>query len=501
MSSSSEMHPAIGEVRAREANDLGAWILTLDHRRVAKLYALVIGLALVFGAFLSIGLGLQGLAGKSSGLDAQHYRELYSMHGLVMVFLVALPAIPAVLGNAWLPEMLGVERMAWPRVNVLAFHLFASGALVVAIASLVSPADVGWSFDLPFAASNSASVAWCVMGVIVVATSFALSSANVLATIVESRIRARGRLDLPLFAWSLGASALVQAIASPILIAVLALLIAQRFGAADVFSAGVAADVRFGDWFWFWGHPALCAMLLAAVGLVSELLEDERAPRRAADRTAIACIAAITVFAFTSWGVHLASRYTAATRGVSFSALSLASGAPFVVLALGWWKSMRERSIELTTATCYAMSFMVLAAVGGMAGMFLGVLPTGAYLANTSFSTAQFHYLVVGGTLVALLGGLHRAWSTWFGVALNEGRGKLACALVFVGVNLAFFPSFVLGYLGQPAREGRLVADASWLGVISAAGSFVLVLALLYAAWNLVASLFAERALEPERAP
>lgn len=470
------------------------WLFTHDHRRLALLYAIVIGLSLVVGTSLSIGLSLQPLAAHGAGTNADEYRRLYSMHGLVMVFLVALPAIPGVLGNWLLPELVGAERMAWPRLNLLAFHLLLAGCALFLVAFLAAPVDTGWSFDVPFSVTSNASLSWGLLGVLVIGVSYACNAANLLATLVTSRKGARGWNELPTFAWSLGLASLVQLLAVIALAGAVVILLAQRSGATDLLgSSKPAGDVRFSGWFWLFAHPALTGALLCAIGAVSEIIAAHTSHSTVARRSTVFSLLAITIFSCASFGVHTLGREASPEFAAVSSALALVSGIPFTAIVIRWWTTLWQGPLRATTALCYALCFIVFLVVGGLGGMFLAVLPTGLYLQNTTFATAQFHYLVGGGLLTALLAGVYHVWPRWFGVQVHESSGRAACALLFVGVNLAFFPYFLIGYQSVPRRGGEVLESASHWSWVSAVGSVLVVTALALAGWNLIATLLRER--------
>lgn len=474
------------------------WLFTLDHRRLALLHAIVIGLALVAGVFLAAGLAIQPIAGRGGGVSSESFRNVYSMHGLALTFLVALPAIPTVLGNWLLPERAGVEGMAWPRLNLLSFHLLASSALLFVIAFLAAPVDTGWTFDAPFSVTSTSNVAWSALAIVCAALSFACSGANTLATLIASRFGGGGGRawsQLPLSAWAFGASALVQTLAAPVLVIAMTLLIAQRAGASDVLGAtNIAADVAFAKWFWAWGHAALSAMALGIVGIISEVVDAhaggaERAPSRAA----IVSVISLAVCSFAGFGVHVLGR-GASGASVADSALVLLAGTPLGVLVALWVVALSRRTRPASAALAYALSALVCLVTGALAGVFLAMLPTGVYLQNTTFATGQLHFVALGGTLCAFLAGVHHLWPRWFGVPVRESAGLGSCLLVFAGLNLAFLPQLVLGYLGQPRRSTTLLTGPSWLAIVSALGAALVICGLLYAGWSLLASVAQKRA-------
>ncbi len=484
---------AIPANAARREPGSELWLFTQNHRRLAWMYAIVIGLTLIVGTVLAIGLGLQPIAGRGAGADAESYRRLYSMHGLVMVFLVALPAIPGILGNWLLPERLGVSEMAWPRLNLLAFHLLLIGCLFFLVAFFATPLDSGWNFAIPFALKSQTSIAWGMLGIVFVASSFATSGANVVATVIASRSAQKTWVSLPFFAWALAAAGLVQALVTPLLLATLAMLFAQRSGASDVF-ATAGADVQFDRWFWCWAHPALTAMLLGAVAVIGDVFSEQEGERKPASLASVLSVIAIALLAFAGFGAHLLGRGHAAAVDTAFSALVLAAGVPFAVLVVEWATTFSMGSARVTTALGYAIAAVVALVAGGMAGAFLVAGPTGTQLENTSFVPAQLHFLVVGGTLGALLAGLHQVWPRWFGVPVREGWGLFACFLFHVGVYLAFVPLCVQGYLGQPRRSIEVVTGNQQLSWLGAAGAALIVAALALCAWNLLVTVLDSRA-------
>lgn len=483
-------HPTAG-AKPRGGRELA--FFSQDHRRLAWAYAIVIGLALIVGIVLAVGLALQPLAGRDAATDATNYRQLYTMHGLVMVFLVALPALPGIVGNWLLPEKLGVDEMAWPRLNLLALQMLVIGGACFLVAFFATPLDTGWSFGLPFALESTSSVAWGLLGIVFVGASLATQGANIVATVVTSRVQGRCWSDLPFFGWALGAAGLVQALVTPVLLVALALLFAQRSGASDVFSAG-GADVAFDQWFWFWAHPAFGSMVLASLAVIGEVVGEHGDRPKGASAASVLSIAALTVFSFGGWGIHVLGRGDGQAFDVASSGLVLVSGVPLVVLIVDWVMTLARGEARGTTALGYAATSTTAFVLGALAGAFCVVLPTGAYLADTSFPTGAMHFLVVGGVLGALFAGVHHLWPRWFGVPVREGWGKFACFLYFVGMVLAFVPLCVRGYLGQPRRTlDVVVADERW-SWYAIAGAIVLFGGVTFALWNLLRTMLDSRA-------
>ncbi|MCY2959863.1 MAG: cbb3-type cytochrome c oxidase subunit I [Planctomycetota bacterium] len=463
------------------------WLFTLDHRRLARAWAAVTAVVLVAGVVLGLGLAFQPLADAGA---VETFRRMYTMHGLALVALVVLPAIPGVLGNALLPESCGVEGMAWPGLNRLAFHIHLFGVALFLVAFSVAPADTGWSFDAPFAFGSASSLAWSVAGLLTVGVASACSGANLVATFVESRLKNRGNLDVPLFAWALAAGGLVQVLAAPFLCVAAVLLVAQRAGAADVFASGVAIDVSYAQWFWAWAHPAMGAAVIAALGLVDDVVTRHAGGRAPASRSLVLCILALAVLAFAGSPVHWIGRTNSPADSLSASALALAAGVPFAGLVAGWIATLGSASPRPTGALCAAATAIVLFTCGALAGLFAASVPAGALLQQSSFASAQLHFSGLG-VVAALYAGLLQVSPDWFGVPVREGQGRGASALILAGTLATFVPKLVLGAQGQPSRTLEILAGGEALTLASAVGGIVLALGLGLAAWSIVGAFLA----------
>lgn len=461
-------------------------LFTLDSARLARAFALVVGLAFVIGAFLAVGLAVRPI-GDASAQSADDLRRLYSLHGLVMVFLVAVPVVPAVFGNALLPRLLGLEGMAWPRANLLSFQLFLVGFLVFVTSAVVAPSDAGWSLDTPFSLTHGSGLWWMGVGISILCAATLCSCANLVATFWSGEA-CRANAPRNLFTWSLVVGSLAQAAAAIVLAGALFLLLAERAGASSLWTGRVEPSASFASWFALAMNGALGATIVFALGLASEVVEGGRGVRRRADTTAVACLAAAAVASFAGFGVHLPGRDASLAGAVGSSALALASGIPFVILFARFWHTLADGSVQLGGAVSWAIAGLALSCTGGVAAVALAVLPTSVWLEHTSYATGVTHLLFAGGVVSVALAGIHHVWRDWFDVEPPQGTSRLACVLYFVGANLAFLPQLVLGVAGVARRGGPSIAgDAVWNNV-SAAGGLVLGAALILVGWNLTRS-------------
>lgn len=467
-------------------------LFSSDHRRIAWSFAILCGLALVVGLSLALGLSLRPL-GDGARQSEDELRTLYTLHGIVMVFLVALPVVPGVFGNALLPRLLGVDAMAWPRLNLLSLHLFLVGVVVFVGAALASPPDTGWTLDAPFSITHGSGVWWSAIGITFLCASTACASANVVATFWSGSARAAAA-PKSLFAWSLVVAAIAQAFAAVVLAGVLFLLVAERAGASSLWAGNVAAGASYAAWFWLALHVALGAGLVLALGLVFEVVGGSRDERGSADRLSVACLVAVVVSSLFGFGVHLPGRDASAAGALAASALALFSGVPFALLVARFWSAVAAGRARLATATCWAIAFMAFTVTGAVAATALAVLPTSVYLEHTTYPVGVFHLLFAGGVMSAVFAGVHHLWREWFGVEPNAGFGRFACFLYFVGAELAFLPQLVNGALGVARRGAGGSVDATATSTWSAIGSLVLVAAAILVGWNLLRSVSAEDA-------
>lgn len=485
--------------RVRTAPPREAWFATQDHLRLARVWAAVGALALVAGLLLALGLAFAPFAQGTSG-SLETARRLATMHGLALVALVLVPAIPNVLGNALLPRALGVEGMAWPGLNRLALHVHLLGALLFAAAFAFAPADTGWSLDAPYVFESRAALAWTLLGLLGVGLASACSAACFVATIVASQKSRPEAIAMPLFAFGIGVASLVQIACTPLLCVAVVLVVAQRGGAADLFGASaVAVDVQFARWFFAWAHPAIGAAVIAAVAVVDDVVAVATGGRRDASRASVACVLALGVAAFAGAGMHLIGREGAHEATFAASALALASGIPFAGLVASWLGTLAERPARSDASLAMAACAIVLLVCGALAGMFQALVPSAVLLQNTTFASASLHFVALG-VLAAFFAGALQESREWLGAAARGGLARASAALLAAGSLAAFAPGLVLGFLGEPRRTREIVAGGEPWTLVAGVGGAVAIVAVLLAASTLVAAFLAGRARLPEEA-
>jgi cytochrome c oxidase subunit 1 len=474
---------------------LKSWLLTLDHKRIGVMYLVVILSSFLLGGIFGLLIRTKLLTpGNSALMDANSYNQMFTLHGAIMIFLFVIPGIPATLGNFVLPLLLGAKDVAFPRLNLLSFYLWVTGALL-ALGSIVTGAvDTGWTFYTPYSTTTNTNVIAMVAGVFVLGFSSIFTGLNFVVSIHKLRPEGMTWFRMPLFLWGIYGTAILQIMATPVLGITLLLLIAERALGIGIFDPALGGDpILFQHFFWFYSHPAVYIMILPAMGIISELV-SVFSRKHIFGYTFIAYSSiAIAVLSFLVWGHHMFVSGQSVLAGMIFSFLTFMVAIPSAVKVFNWLATMYKGSIWLATPMLYVLSFLFLFGIGGLTGLFLGALAVDVHLHDTYFVVAHFHYVMFGGTVIAFLGGLHYWWPKMFGRMYNELWGRVGALVIFVGFNTTFFTQFVMGSHGAPRRSYHYVPEFEPYHVLSTIGAYMLAVGFVIVAVNLAHSLFRGR--------
>jgi cytochrome c oxidase subunit 1 len=468
-----------------------SWLFTKDHKRIALLYLVSITLFFFLGGAFAVLIRLELLTPQGDLVQAETYNKLFTMHGVIMVFFFLIPVIPTVLGNFLIPMMIGARDLAFPRLNLLSWYIYTIGGLFTLAAAISGGVDTGWTFYTPYSStySNTHVIATAV-GIFITGFSSILTGLNFIVTVHKMRAPGLTWFRLPLFIWSHYATSLIMVLGTPVIAITIVLVGVERAFGIGIFDPKLGGDpLLFQHLFWFYSHPAVYIMVLPAMGVISELVTCFSRKRIFGYPFVAFASVAIAVIGFLVWGHHMFVSGQSPYAGMIFSLLSFMVAIPSAVKVFNWTATLYKGSVSYDAPMLYALGFIGLFTMGGLTGLFLATLAVDVHVTDTYFVVAHFHYIMVGGTVMAYLGGIHFWWPKITGRLYPEGWARLAALVVFVGFNLTFFPQFVLGYLGMPRRYHAYPPEFQVLNVMSTAGASILavgyVLPMAYLIWSI----------------
>ena len=479
-----------------EERGLWAWLTTVDHKKIGLMYLGSVTFFFLLGGILALLLRTELLTPAQTFIEADTYNQFFTLHGAIMVFFVLVPSIPAALGNFVLPMQLGAKDVAFPRLNLASLYIYIIGAIFTFIALASNGLDTGWTFYTPYSTESTSSVIWVTMGVFILGFSSILTGTNFIATIHKLRAPGITWSKLPLNIWALYATSIMQVLATPVLAITLLLLTMERFLGIGIFDPSLGGDpVLFQHFFWFYSHPAVYIMIVPGFGIISEVITTF-SKKHIFGYWAIALSSlAIAFIGFLVWGHHMFTSGQSAVATTVFSFLTFLVGIPTGIKILNWVATLYKGSIEMKTPMVYVFVFLFLFSIGGFTGIMLGALSADIHLHDTYYVVAHFHYVMMGGTLIALLAGLHYWWPKMTGKMYNEFQAKIGAALIFIGFNMTFLPQFIMGSQGMPRRYYNYIDQFTIFHQTSTIGSYILGVGFLLIAYYLAKSLMSgERA-------
>ncbi len=464
-----------------------SWLLTLDHKRIGILYLYAIMGAFFVGGVLALLIRTELLRPEQVLVDADMYNQFFTLHGAIMIFLFIIPSIPAALGNFVLPIMIGAKDVAFPRLNLASWYIYMFGAVFALAAIILGGVDTGWTFYTPYSTESSTAVIPMTLGVFIMGFSSIFTGLNFIATIHKMRAPGMTWFNLPLFVWSLYATAIIQVLATPVLAITLCLLIIERTMGVGIFDPAMGGDpVLYQHFFWFYSHPAVYIMILPGMGIISELISTFSHKKIFGYKAIAFSSLGIAFVSFLVWGHHMFTSGQSELAAIIFSFLTFFVGIPSGIKVFNWVATMYKGQITLEAPMLWAQAFLFLFTIGGLTGIFLGALSVDVHLHDTYFIVAHFHYVMVGGTVMAFMGGLHYWWPKIWGRMYSEFWARIAVLLVFVGFNMTFFTQFLMGSQGMPRRYYTYVDQFQPLHGFSSIGSYVMGLGFVICAIYLI---------------
>ncbi len=473
-----------------------SWLLTTDHKRIGVMYFVTTVIFLALGGAFALALRMEHLTPTRTFMDAYTYNRLFTMHGIVMVWLFMIPSIPAAFGNFLLPLMLGAKDVAFPRLNLLSYYIYVLGALWVVAAMWMGGCDTGWTFYAPYSTHSPSAVVPTVFGIFIIGWSTILTGLNFIVTTHAMRARGMGWFRMPLFVWSLYGTSVIQVLATPVLAISLCIVAIDHAFDWGLFDPARGGDpVLYQHLFWFYSHPAVYIMILPAMGVISEVVPTFSHHNVASYKAIAYSTLGIAFVGFATWGHHMFVAGISVFDAGAFGVLSMLVAVFSAIKVFTWVMTMRRGSVVLRTPLLYFFAFLFLFVFGGMTGVAVATQSLDVHWHDTYFVVAHFHFIMVGGTLTAWLAAIHYWFPKITGRMYPERWGIVGAVLVFSGFFLTFFPQFLLGNGGMPRRYFDYAAGYQPLHVASTVGSWILAAGmLLIFVYLLIAIVSGERA-------
>jgi cytochrome c oxidase subunit 1 len=469
-------------VNTGKRKGLMAWLTTTDHKRIGLLYLSAMTCFFLVGMGIGFVMRLVQLTSFQKLVTAQTYNAMFTVHGVIMIFLFVIPGLPAVFGNFFLPILIGAKDVSFPRLNLTSWYFYMAGA-ILAVLSLFTGGgapDTGWTFYAPFSLKTGTNVSLAVFAAFVLGFSSMLTGINFITTIVRLRAPGMTWFRMPLFCWAVFATAWIQILATPIIAITLVLVILERAFGIGVFDPAKGGDpVLYQHLFWIYSHPAVYIMILPAMGAITEILPTF-AKRTIFGYKAIAFSSlAIAGVGSLVWAHHMFTSGMSPFAQLLFSLLTMVVAVPSAIKVFNWVSTLYKGSIDFQPPLLFALTFIFLFCIGGLTGVMQGALAINIAVHDTYFIVGHFHYVMFGGTGFAFFAALLYWFPKMFGRMYSKKAISAAWFPLFVGFNLLYFTMLILGLEGMPRRYYVHLPQYHTLHVVATVGSWFLVAGLL----------------------
>lgn len=458
------------------SHTVSSWLFTKDHKRIAMLYLFSVSIFFAVGGLAAGIIRAELMFPRGSLLQSEGYNRMFTAHGAIMIFFFLLVAIPAVFGNFLIPLMIGARDLAFPRLNLLSWYLYMIAGVMGVTAMIFGGVDVGWTFYTPLSTLYSNSqVTLVILAAFLVGFSSIATAVNFIATIHKMRAPGMTWHRLPLYIWGHYATSLIIILGTPVVAMTLVLVVLERTFGIGFFSPELGGDpLLFQHMFWFYSHPAVYIMILPGFSVISEVVACFSRKRVFGYHFVAYSSMTIAGLGFFVWGHHLYVAGQSMYQGTVFSLLTLLVAVPSAVKVFNWAGTMYKGSVWLEAPMVYALGFLGLFINGGLTGIFCASMGTDIHISATYFIVAHFHYVMVGGAVMAFMAALHFWWPKMTGKMYPRGISKYNAILVFVGFNLTFFPQYIAGFLGMPRRYHYYPVEFQGWHIFSSLGAVIL---------------------------
>lgn len=454
-----------------------SWLFTIDHKRIGILYLIFLTVFFAVGGMFAGLIRFNLISPHGAILENDQYNRVFTAHGVIMLFMFLIPAVPGVMGNFFIPIMVGAKDMAFPKLNLASWYVWMIGASFAVWAVASGGLDTGWTLYPPYSTRAShTNVVPGVFGAFIMGFSSIMTALNILVTIHRMRCPGMTWGRLPLFAWAMYATSLIQLLATPVLAIALVLIMVENGSNAlgmpiGIFDPALDGDpVLFQHLFWFYSHPAVYIMILPGFGVISEIITCF-SRKNIFGYTAVAWSSVgIAVVGFLLWAHHMFVAGISFYSALLFSLLSMLVAVPSAIKVFNWVATLYRGQISFHAPMMFVLGFIVLFVIGGLTGLFLATMGSDIHLHDTYFIVAHFHFVMVGGMVLAYFGALHFWWPKMTGRMYSDFWSRIGALMICSGYLLTFMPQFWLGYHGMPRRYPNYPEDMRFLNILSTGG-------------------------------
>jgi len=454
---------------------VASWLKTLDHKRIGVMYFASVLMTFLLGGIFAMIVRFELTTPEPTFIGANTYNRMFTLHGMVMVFLFMIPAIPGVFGNFCLPLMLGAKDVAFPRLNLMSLYVYWIGSAIVLTGVITGGADSGWTFYAPYSTSTPMTLFPVLLGVFVLGFSSILTGLNFIVTVHTLRAPGITWMKMPLFVWAIYATSIIQVLATPVIGLTTLLVGIEKVGGFGFFDPGRGGDpVLMQHLFWFYSHPAVYIMVLPAMGVMSEIVAAFARKNIFGYKMIAYSSLGIAFVGFFAWGHHMFVSGQSSFDGGGFAVISMLVGVFTAIKVFNWVGTLYRGAILVTAPFIYLCGFLFFIVFGGMTGIALATISPDVHWHDTYFVVAHFHFIMVGAVIMAFLAAIHYWFPKMFGKTYNEGWAMVAAAFIVLGFNATFIPQFLAGNAGMPRRYYMYPERFTGLNVASTMGSTLL---------------------------
>jgi cytochrome c oxidase subunit I len=491
-------HPARqGGLLARPVAPTGiwSWLTTIDHKRIGILYGSSAFFFFLLGGLEALLIRTQLARPNGTVLGPDQYNAMFTMHGTTMIFLVIMPLSVAFF-NYIVPLQIGARDVAFPRLNAFSYWVFLGGATLLNLGFLMHQVpDMGWFAYANLtekAFSPSMGVDFWIIGLQVLGVASLAGAFNFLVTIIQLRAPGMTLMRMPLFTWTTFITSILIVLAFPVIaVALIELMFDRLFGTNFFNTTGGADPILWQHLFWVFGHPEVYILILPSMGVVSEILPVFSRKPLFGYPFMVYAVAAIAFLSFTVWAHHMFTTGLGPIATSFFAASTMLIAVPTGVKIFNWISTIHGGSVKLTTPMLMALGFVGLFTIGGLSGVMHASPPIDTQHQDTYYVVAHFHYVLFGGAIFGLFGGMYYWWPKFTGRLLDDGIGKIHFWLFFIGFNMTFGPMHFLGVDGMPRRIYTYPPNMGWdlWNLVATMGAYILGLGVLVFIFNVIKSL------------